>query len=640
MIADRPHLQGDMLERSAVMVRESGTAEHLENGLMLADVLADLNMDLPTVVAGLTYWAVRADELSGSKLADQLNEQVAHLVVAMTRMANTSLLEMSNAPMQTIEERDQVENVRRMLVSLIDDARVAVLKLAERLVMMRLVKTAPMQRRQRIAREAHLVFAPLAARLGIWQLKWELEDLALRYLEPDVYKAIAKQLDGRRREREQQIAHIVTVLEDKLRQSGIDADVSGRAKHIFSIYRKMRTKDVGLAEVYDVRAVRILVPDIAQCYATLGVVHTQWQHIPSEFDDYIAAPKENGYRSIHTAVMGPEGKTLEVQIRTREMHQEAELGVCAHWAYKHGEGVAADFHTEKMNWLRQAVAWQDDAHERRLAGRDFDEEMTERPREERIFVYTPKGHVLDLTTGATPVDFAYRVHTEIGHRCCGARVDGRPVSLNARLETGQRVEIITSRFESPERLWLNKRLGYVCTARAREKIQDWFRERPDYENRAYGIALISDTMARLGVGKPESAAMAAAARRLGFGSEDDLARALALGECVMADVVECLFPDASNGRQLSFLPHGDASEREPYTVVIEASDRDGLLRDITALLSEFRAPLVANSGRVDHDKCRAHLTLVMQLSGLRDLSLIIERLCQVPDVVDARRLVT
>ena len=635
-------LPGPLLQASELVASLTDDGErYLDSGVTLARLIAELNMDTPTVVAAIVYRPVRMGLLPDGEVAGKLGEEVEQLVATVVRMASTSILEMSNARMQTSEARDQIDNVRRMLVSLIDDARVAVLKLAERIVALRLAKTGSPERQQRIAREAHLIFAPLANRLGIWQLKWELEDLALRYLEPDIYMSIAKQLDGRREEREAQVSQIVALLEGKLRERGIDATVTGRAKHIFSIFRKMRAKHVGFDEVYDVRAVRILVPDTAQCYSTLGVVHTQWQHIPSEFDDYIAAPKENGYRSIHTAVLGPEGKTLEVQIRTHEMHEESELGVCAHWVYKDGASDDGPL-TEKMKWLRQVVEWQDEAREWALNADDLSEELAENLGEERIFVYTPQGHVLDLTAGATPVDFAYRVHTEVGHCCTGARVDGRPVSLNTPLQTGQRVEVITAKYESPERAWLDRQLGYVRTARARDKIQAWFRERPDYENRAFGIATIADMMDRLCVARPDARAMQKVAEALGFDDEEALVCALAVGDCQIADVVECLFPSTQNAHQLSLLPESDnvaGEEVRNYWVAIEADDREGLLRDVTALLSDQRVPLLANTGRVDPEKQLAYISIELRLSSLRDLTLVIEQLRQVPDVVDARRVV-
>ena len=640
LCAEHSQLQPEPLTHAGDIVRGLGAQgrRYLDSGVTLAQLVAELKMDTPTVVAALVYRPVRTGLLAHSTVVEQLGEEVAHLVSTVARMATTSILEMSNARMQSSEARDQVENVRGMLVSLIDDARVAVLKLAERIVALRLAKSGTQERQRRIAREAHLIFAPLANRLGIWQLKWELEDLALRYLEPDVYMSIAKQLDGRRQEREEQVSQIVTLLEDKLREHNIDATVTGRAKHIFSIFRKMRSKHVEFDEVYDVRAVRILLPDIAQCYSTLGVVHTQWQHIPSEFDDYIAAPKDNGYRSIHTAVMGPGGKTLEVQIRTLEMHEESELGVCAHWVYKDGASDDGPL-TEKMKWLRHVVQWQDEARDWALNSGDLGEALAEKLRDERIFVYTPQGHVLDLARGATPVDFAYRVHTEVGHRCTGARVDGRPVSLNTPLQTGQRVEVITAKYESPERCWLDKQLGYVRTARARDKIQAWFRERPDYENRAFGIATITDMMDRLCVARPDSKAMQGVAADLGFDDEAAVLCALAVGDCHIADVVECLYPSAPSSHQLSLLPEsGDgADDDQVYLIAVQAHDREGLLRDITTLLSEKHVPLLANTGRVDPEKNLAYISLDLKLAGLRELTLIIEQLRQVPDVVDARR---
>jgi GTP pyrophosphokinase len=641
LCAEHSQLQAAPLRAAADLLRDLGDQgeRDLSSGITLAQLVADLKMDTATVLAALVYRPVRTGMLARSTIAEKLGDDVAHLVSTVARMAATSILEMSNARMQTSEARDQVDNVRRMLVSLIDDARIAVLKLAERVVALRLAKTGTEARQQRIAREAYLIFAPLANRLGIWQLKWELEDLALRYLEPDVYMSIAKQLDGRRREREEQVSEIVALLQDKLSERNIEAVVTGRAKHIYSIFRKMRIKHVEFDGVYDVQAVRILVPDIAQCYSTLGVVHTQWQHIPREFDDYIAAPKENGYRSIHTAVMGPGGKTLEVQVRTFEMHEESELGVCAHWVYK--DGVSEDGPlTEKMKWLRQVVEWQDEARDWALSSGDPGKELADNLREERIFVYTPQGHVLDLTRGATPVDFAYRVHTEVGHRCTGARVDGRSVSLNTPLQTGQRVEVITAKYESPERSWLDKQLGYVRTARARDKIQGWFRERPDYENRAYGIATIADMMDRLCVARPDAQAMQRVARELHLDDETAVASALAVGDCHIADVVECLYPSASSVHQLSLLSDTEdwADDDQVFAVSIEAQDREGLLRDITSLLSDNHVSLLANTGRVDPEKNLAYVSLELKLAGLRELTLIIEQLRQVPDVVDARRV--
>ena len=619
-----------------------GGVTYLDNGVALAQLVAELKMDTASVLAALVYRPLREQAASEKDIVRKLGSETAHIVGAVVRMATTSLLEMSNTPMQTSEARDQVENVRRMLVSLIDDARVAVLKLAERVIALRAAKNSSHERKKRIAQEVNLIFAPLANRLGIWRLKWELEDLALRYLQPDVYMQIAKQLDGRRAERESQVQEIVSLIEAKLLKAGIDAVVSGRAKNIFSIWRKMRAKNIGLDEVYDVRAFRVLVPDIAHCYAALGVIHTQWQHIPSEFDDYITVPKENGYRSIHTAVMGADGRTLEVQIRTHEMHEESELGVCAHWSYKDMANEDEPY-TQKMNWLRQVVEWHEETQEFALGGGDvLNEELRNRIQEERIFVYTPKGHVLDLTTGATPLDFAYRVHTEIGHRCRGARVDGETVPLNIPLATGQRVEIITGEEQQPLRSWLEPYLGYARTARAREKIQSWFRGE-GYENgRRAGENLLLELTDRLGLDFPDEESLHTLATHLGFESAERFLYAYGVGDCHSLDVVDAMFPSHENVHQLDLLTTVDGREtqsRRTYRVEVTAEDRVGLLRDITVILSDLHTPLVSNTGWLDPLTGRAEIGLELQIQNLHGLASVIEHLRHIEGVLAAKRIV-
>lgn len=538
--------------------------------------------------------------------------------------------------MQASEARDQVENIRRMMVSMIDDARVAILKLAERVVALRAAKSASEERKRRIGQEAMLIFAPLANRLGVWHVKWELEDLSLRYLDPDVYKALAKQLDGRRAEREAQVTEIAESVQNRLQQRGIDARVVGRAKHIFSIWKKMRAKNVGLDEVYDQRAIRIIVPDIGQCYSALGVVHTEWQHIPREFDDYIAVPKENGYRSIHTAVVSDDGKTLEVQIRTPEMHEEAELGVCAHWAYKDDRAEDGPY-TEKMNWLRRVVEWQEETSTH--GGREpLQEELQHRVREERIFVYTPKGHVLDLTTDATPVDFAYRVHTEIGHRCMEARVDGVNVALNTALSTGQRVEVITGDTPAPARDWLEPHLHYVASSRAREKIQEWFRARSDAENLYQGRILLDSLVSRLLLPTPGPSDLLELSQTLGFSSVDELLIGLAVGDCASLDLVAELAGERNAPAQLTLLPGSANRDLEAFTVDIRALDREGLLLDITTFLKSSRASLQSNVGKSDPATGEARMVLDLKLASLVDLAVVIDGLRQIPNVRSVTRL--
>ncbi len=618
--------------------------EFLEKGIELANLVLTLNMDMPSVAAALLYRPVRTASLSLSEIEAKLGAEVVGLVGAVVRTADTSLLEMSNTKMQTSESRDQVENIKRMLVSMIDDARVAILKLAERVVALRAAKNSTAERRARIAQEAHQVFAPLANRLGVWQLKWELEDLALRYLAGDVYKTIAGQLDGRRIEREAEIESIVSSMEARLAEKNIEATISGRAKHIFSIWRKMRSKNVRLDEVYDVRAIRVLVPDIAQCYAALGVIHTEWQHLPSEFDDYIALPKENGYRSIHTAVSWNDGKTLEVQIRTPEMHEESELGVCAHWSYK--EGVSEDTgYAKKMDWMRQVVDWHEETA-LRIRHEQIGVELSNRVREERIFVYTPKGHVLDLTTGATALDFAYRVHTEVGHRCRGAKVDGRLVAMNTPLTSGQRVEVLTTGDEQPLRQWLHQHLGYIRTSRAREKISDWFRNRSVETNQQDGQLLLEKALDRLAVFPLAENTLSDAAERLGFPSPAGCYAALAVGDCQILDLLrEILDPDAVERadrkapEQMSLLDDSASAPLpvESYIIELLADDRPGLLMDITTYLRRNDIMLVSNRGRVIHGTTMAAIDLEVRLGGVVELMRLMDGLEQIPSVLETHR---
>lgn len=627
----------------------SRVEEFLEKGIELANLVLTLNMDAPSVAAALLYRPVRTGSLSVETIRDSLPAtdavEVAGLVDSVVRMADTSLLEMSNSRMQTSESRDQVENIKRMLISMVDDARVAVLKLAERVVALRAAKASSTERQLRIAQEAHQVFAPLANRLGVWQLKWELEDLSLRYLAPDIYKAIASQLKGRRVEREKEIQDIVDVMEARLLEKRIDARVFGRAKHIFSIWRKMRAKSVGLNEVYDVRAIRVVVPDISQCYSALGVIHTEWQHIPSEFDDYIAVPKENGYRSIHTAVSWSDGKTLEVQIRTPEMHEEAELGVCAHWAYK--DGVSEDdSYTRKLDWMRQVVEWQEEAQEH-IRQHQIGLELGHRVLEERIFVYTPKGHVLDLITGATALDFAYRVHTEVGHRCRGARVDGHPVALNRPLQSGQRVEILTAEDEGPRRAWLHQHLDCIRTTRAREKIADWFHDRPDADNLAEGRRLLEHSLNRLARPASPAVELAEACARLGYEDVESCLIELGAGDCQIVDLLAELLPadllapgDSAQPTQMSLLDDEPAvpgaAAQQSFLVEVVADDRTGLLMDITTFLRSRNIMLLSNSGRAIPETGDARIVIEIRLGGLLELYSLLDALELIPAIRTAR----
>ena len=417
------------------------------------------------------------------------------------------------------------EGLRRLLLAIVRDLRVVPILLARQLARMRHAAKLPDGERRALAELTRDIHAPLANRLGIWQLKWELEDLAFRYLEPDTYKQIATLLDEKRVDRERYIEQVKRTLQEAMATQGIEADVAGRPKHIYSIWKKMRRKDVPISELYDLRAVRVLVDDIAACYAALGVVHSTWAPIPSEFDDYIARPKRNDYRSLHTAVIGPEGKTLEVQIRTFDMHRQAELGVAAHWKYKEVGSHSADAAFDrKIAWMRRLLEAHGEAGEGEAAlSGDFDTELVE----DRIYVLTPKGEVIDLPAGATPLDFAYHVHTQVGHRCRGAKVDGRIVPLDHKLHSGDRVEILTGKTAEPRRDWLIVSNGFLASSRSREKVRTWFHKLDRARNEQEGKELLDKELRRLGL---LGADLAPARERFNLGNDGDLYVQVALGD--------------------------------------------------------------------------------------------------------------
>ncbi len=460
--------------------------------LEMVEILADLHLDQDSLIAATLFRAARESRLTLATIESDFGRPVAKLVDGVLGMAAISRVNAElDAPVLGQSEA-QSETIRKMLVALVDDVRVALIKLAERTSAIRAVKNRP-DKRYRVAREVADIYAPLAHRLGIGHIKWELEDLSFRYLQPLAYKKIAKLLDEKRLDRQTFIDHAISTLETALKADNIQADIAGRAKHIYSIWRKMQRKGIGFSQVYDIRAVRVLVPDTKSCYAALGVVHGLWRNIPNEFDDYIANPKENGYRSLHTAVIGPDGKVLEIQIRTRSMHEEAEFGVCSHWMYKGTDKNAksSNSYDEKIAWLRQVLDW----HEESGSSSDVAEQFTHT--QDRVYVFTPDGHVVNLQNGATPLDFAYHIHTEVGNCCRGAKVNGRIVPLTYTLKTGERVEILTGKDSEPRRDWLQNNLGYLKTSRARTKVQHWFRLQAKEDNIIAGRALLDKEFKRL-----------------------------------------------------------------------------------------------------------------------------------------------
>jgi GTP pyrophosphokinase len=681
-------------------------ASSFHTGLEMAEILADLQLDGETLQAAILYRAVRENKLRLKEVETQFGAMVAKLIRGVLRMAaistqrNDSEESVLGSPSQ-----EQSENVRKMLVAMVDDVRIALIKLAERTCAIRAVKDIDDVKRRRVAREVADIYAPLAHRLGIGHIKWELEDLSFRYLEPDDYKSIARLLDERRLDRQQFIANVVSILNREMEAANIDADISGRAKHIYSIWRKMRRKGIGFSQVYDIRAVRILVPTVRDCYAVLGIVHSLWRNIPNEFDDYIASAKENGYRSLHTAVIGPDRKVLEVQIRTRSMHEEAEYGVCAHWRYKGTDKQASeDSYEQKIAWLRQVLEWHEE-----LGGHPLEDDLSGGVEEDRVYVFTPDGHIIDFPQGSTPLDFAYRVHTEIGHRCRGAKVNGRIVPLNYELKTADEVEILTGKHESPSRDWMSPALGYLKTSRARAKVQHWFKLQARDQNVAEGRAVLDKEFRRLAMDELDYDKLA---RKLNLTSLDDLYAAVGASDLGVGQVVNaaqkmlsanstpepvislvgkashqhsdtdlfiegvgnllthiagCCQPvpgDAiigyiTQGRGVSIhrqdchnILQLQADEPEriikvdwgqapqsvySVNVMIEAFDRHGLLRDITALLDAERINISAMQTLSDKRKHTVDMLVTIEVSSFTALSRVLSRLNQLPNVASARR---
>jgi GTP pyrophosphokinase len=500
-------------------------------GLETAQILADLQVDLDCLLAGILYRAVREQRLSVEEVDAAFGTPVAQLIRGVLRMAAIGELPLQTNDPVLGQAHGQKDNIRKMLIAMVDDVRVALIKLAERTCAIRAVKEDE-QRRRQVGQEVFDVYAPLAHRLGIGHLKWELEDLSFRYIYPDAYRKIARLLDGKRLERDQFIQQVKEDLTEVLRNAGLSFEIAGRAKHIYSIWRKMQHKGIGFSQVYDIRAVRILVPEIRDCYATLGLVHGLWRNIPNEFDDYIANPKENGYRSLHTAVVGPEGKILEIQIRTRQMHEEAELGVCAHWRYKGSdqEGGMASTYEEKIAWLRQVLDW----HEETGDAGSVVEQFSFNVAQDRVYAFTPDGDVVNLAHGATPLDFAYHVHTEIGHRCRGAKVNGSIVPLTYQLKTGERVEILTSKKSMPRRDWLQPGLGYLRTSRARAKVQHWFKSQAREDNIDTGRHLLEKEFRRLALTSLDYQRIA---RKVQCNTVEDMFAAVGAGDMSSAQVM-------------------------------------------------------------------------------------------------------
>ena len=491
----------------------------------VTNILAELQLDADTLAAALLHDVVEDSGYTVDYLEKNFNRNVAELVDGVTKL--NRIKELSKMRHSVADEK--AESLRKMFLAMADDIRVVLIKLADRVHNMRTLEGHAEHKRRRIARETLEIFAPLANRLGIWQIKWELEDLSFRYLEPVTYRNLSRAMDQKRAERVSWMDETRETLAKALSEAGIKAEINGRPKHIYGIYRKMRRKDVPFDQIYDLHGFRIIVDSISDCYATLGVVHSRWRPIPGEFDDYIANPKDNMYRSLHTAVVGSNGRPMEVQIRTHEMHQLAEFGIAAHWRYKEGK-QPNQYLDNRIAWIRQLMEWRQDVTD----AQEFVSGMKTDVFQDRVYVFTPRGDVIDLPRSSTSIDFAYRVHTELGHRCRGAKVNGRLVPLDFQLQNGDQVEVISAKRGGPSRDWINPNMGYVATTRARGKIRTWFRKQARDENIVSGRQILEKELRRLSVVQPFDLV----ARYCGFEELDDFLAAIGYGDVTSQTIAQ------------------------------------------------------------------------------------------------------
>lgn len=667
----------------------------------VARMLAELKLDHQVVAAGLLHDVVEDTDWTVQDISTRFGKDVAQLVDGVTKLAYIDTL--SKMGSRDIEARE-AESLRKMFLAMAEDVRVVLIKLVDRLHNMRTLGSLSEDRRERIARETLEIFAPLANRLGIWSIKWELEDLGLRYYDPASYHRIANLIAERRDEREAYITKVTAELEGHMRLEGIPAQVKGRPKHIYSIYRKMMRKDVDFDQIHDVRAIRVVVDSVAECYTTLGVVHALWTPIPGEFDDFIATPKDNMYQSLHTAVVGPEGRTLEVQIRTREMHMRAELGIAAHWRYKEG-GKRDVVFENKVAWLRSLMDWRADVED----AREFVDTLKNEVLEDRVYVFTPKGQVLDLPAGSTPIDFAYYIHTEVGHRCRGARVNGRLVQLTYQLKNGDQVEIITAKRGGPSRDWMRTDLGYVRSARSRQKVARWFRQQNREENIAFGREQLRRELKRLNLA--DEVSHQDVGLLFGYGDVDDFYAAMGFGDIgsqrVAAKILQDLrreevfaeeeeapiavtpegirvkgvgdlytqlalcckpSPDDSDpivgyvtrGRGVTIhkwdcpnillrtnkgeverlieVDWGSAEQRiYPVVIKVRAWDRDGLLRDIAAVIAGEGINMRGVNSSMPKSSNLVTLTATLELVSVSQLVSILDKIERLPNVIEVAR---
>jgi guanosine-3',5'-bis(diphosphate) 3'-pyrophosphohydrolase len=693
--------------------------------LAVAAILADYSMPAEVVTAGLLHDTIEDTLITAQDLRKDFSDEIVSLVQGVTKLTQlprvsrgehseealpktngdesySSIREAAQEAENEAELHDRkrelsIETLRKTFLAMDSDVRVVFIKLADRLHNMRTLGAFPEAKRRRIAQETLDIFAPLANRLGIWQIKWELEDLGFRYTKPDKYKEIAEQLAVRRDSRETEIQTIIKSITKLLHEAGIKADISGRPKHIYSIYKKMIEKGKPFDLVRDVRGVRLIVPDVAACYSALGIIHTHWRPIPNEFDDYIAAPKDNFYQSLHTAIIYDDGRPVEVQIRTRDMDENAEFGIASHWRYK--EGGSRDIYDERINWLRRVMEWRQDVDD----AQEFVDGMKTDVFKDRVYVFTPHGDIIDLPVGSTPIDFAYHVHTTVGNRCRGAKVNNKLVPLDTALHTGEQVEILTAKHGGPSRDWLNPSLGLVRTQRARSKIRAWFKKQDQNQNISQGKEILVHEMKRLGLPELDDDGLKHLAAQFDRSTEE-LYVALGNGDMNIARVVNKLVETKESDDILVVVPpssdaipseavtvlglkglltsmgkccnptpgdeiigyitrgHGATIHRQdcpnmlriqdrerlvkvswgenvrtyPVPIRIRAYDRQGLMGDITTLLNGESVNIV--DVQVRTNKNLADLYIVIEVKDIAQLSRILARIENLPNVLEAQRI--
>ncbi|MGQ0287278.1 GTP diphosphokinase [Pasteurellaceae bacterium 22721_9_1] len=685
---------------------------YLRDGVEMVEILHGLNMDGDTLLAAMLFPVVNAKIVTLEQIKEDFGSKISKLVKGVLEMNNIrqlNTLQSNNNP--------QIDNIRRMLLAMVDDFRCVIIKLAERITFLRDAdKRYSKEEKIIAAQECSNIYAPLANRLGIGQLKWELEDYCFRNLQPEQYRFIALKLNEKRLAREEYIQQFVQQLSGYLQESIEDVEIYGRPKHIYSIWRKMQKKNLNFEDLYDIRAVRILVNKLQDCYTALGIVHTHFKHLPDEFDDYVANPKPNGYQSIHTVVLGEGDKPIEVQIRTVKMHNDAELGVAAHWKYKEGSTGTMSAYEEKISWLRKLLAWQADIAD----SSEIMAEVRSQVFDDRVYVFTPKGEVIDLPTGSTPLDFAYAIHSDVGHRCIGAKVDGRIVPFTYQLQMGDQLEIITQKNPNPSRDWLNPNSGFTHTSKARSKIMTWFKKQDRDKNIPAGKEALEAELTRFNFSLKQVEQYGLA--RYNLKNLDDLYNGIGSGDIKLNQLINFLQsklikPSAQEAdqeilrhvAQKSAVNSSQKSEKKGYVVVegvgnlmhhiarccqpipgdqivgyitqgrgisihradceqlkelqqanperimetnwgdqslnkfhinirVVATDRNGLLRDITTVLANEKINVSGISSRLDSKRQLATVELELEINTLEVLNKILARLAQLDGLIDVKRL--